>query len=423
MTPQLGERSGVPAKAGRITAVMRALAADGPQHLRIARVESGRIIGERIFDPKRAVTIGASERATFVVVDAPYARRRVFQFKKGRWFHDELPLEASARGKFRVGSATFLFQLVVPPPARAKPALPLGVLTNPLSVDLRTCVVAGLSFLLHFLLAGAIYSDWLDPIADEGLVVNGVADMMKSLPPPPVIESPAEEVAVASTPSPEPKKGGDKGTKGNAQSKPNGNAGLVAALEQIELATLGLRHGGPATEGVLDRGEIPTAALDEAAKSDRGVSNGPGLVLRGGGPLVPGTQGSLVDLGRRTKSDDGRGAGETTKVRGPRGDATISAPPTTRGVPGAEAAVYGMRAGIRQCYMRGLEKYPDAEGGVRLALHVGPNGEVQNVIASSSGLPGEIVSCIANRARAAQFGEPEGGSAVVTVPIQLRKQK
>lgn len=425
MRPQLGERTGVPAKAGRITAVMRALAADGPQHLRIARVESGRVTVERIFDPKRAITIGASERATFVVTDAPFARHRTFHFKKSRWWHESTPLEPSARGRFRVGSATFLFQLVVPPPARPKPALPLGVLSNPLSVDLRTCVIAGLSFLLHFLVSGALYSDWLDPIADEGLVVNGVSDMLKNLPAPPDTESPKEEVAVAPTSTSAPSRAGDKGTPSQVPTRPSGNAALAEALEQIDLAILGIHRGGPATVGVLDRGDIPTAALDEAAKSDAGVSSGgpSGLVLRGGGPLVPGLHGSLQDWGKKTKSDDGRGEGKLTTVRGPRGNATILGLPAPPGLPGVEGVIHGLRAGFRNCYQRGMEKYPDAEGGVRLVLYVGPTGEVANVNASATGgLPGEIASCIAGRAKLAQFAEPVGGSAIVIVPVQLRKQ-
>lgn len=428
MAPSTGERTGVSENVGRITTVMRALTAEGPRHLRIAHVERGRVIEERVFAPKRVITIGRSERATFVVADAPTSRERVFANEKGRWWRAGELLEPAARGKFRIGSALFLYQLVLPPPVRTRAVLPRSVLANPVSLDLRTSVVAGLSFLFHFLIAGALYSDWLDPISDEGVTVNGLGELMKTLPPPPVVESPTEEVtpAATATATAEAAKPGARGTKGpsSAGAKPSGNAALAEQLEQLDLATIGLSHGGPATAGVLDRSEIPTAALDAAAASDVGVSTGalPNFV-RGGGALRPGETGSLADLGRRGKDPDAKGLGEVTTHKGPRGNTVVSSPPRTSALPGAERVVAGLRPGFHRCYQRGLDKYPDAEGGVRLVLHVGPNGEVSNVDASPSGnLPGEIVSCMVSRARMAQFSAPEGGSAAVVVPITVRKQ-
>jgi hypothetical protein len=88
----------------------------------------------------------------------------------------------------------------------------------------------------------------------------------------------------------------------------------------------------------------------------------------------------------------------------------------------AEAVVAGLRPGFRACYTRGLDKYPDAEGRVRLVLHVGPNGEVTSVDATGGTLPAEIVGCMASRARLAQFTPPEGGSAAVVVPVMLDRQ-
>jgi hypothetical protein len=428
MTPRTGERTGVSAHVGRITAVMRAFSAAGPRHLRIARVELGRVIEERVFDPTRVITIGRSERATFVVADAELPRERVFAFKKGHWWRAGEELEPSARGKFRVGSALFLFQLVLPPPPRTRAVLPASVLTNPVALDLRTSVVAGLSFLIHFLVAGALYSDWLDPISDEGVSVNGLSELMKTLPPPPIVEAPTEEAtpAATSTPTPDAPKSVARGAKGPSASgnSAHGNAALAQALEQLELVPIGMSRGGPATAGVLDRSEIPTAALDDAAASEAGVSTGglPNLV-RGGGPLRPGQSGSLADLGRRGKDPDAKGIGEVKTARGPRGSTAVAPPITRGGLPGAEGVVAGLRPGFHACYQRALDKYPDAQGSVRLVLHVGSNGEVSNVDASPSGnMPGELVSCLVRRAGFAQFSAPEGGSAAVVVPVTVKKQ-
>jgi hypothetical protein len=99
-------------------------------------------------------------------------------------------------------------------------------------------------------------------------------------------------------------------------------------------------------------------------------------------------------------------------------------PPTKTGtVPDAERVIFGLRGAFRQCYQRGLDQYPDAEGSVRLTFAIGPNGESTSVGAAASGnLPGSVVSCIRSRASGAQFDAPEGGSAVVVAPVILRKQ-
>jgi hypothetical protein len=142
-----------------------------------------------------------------------------------------------------------------------------------------------------------------------------------------------------------------------------------------------------------------------------------------GRAIHPGSEGRpLADLGntRRAVSSD---TGHLERPRGPIGSVAVNPPSKTGSVPDAERVIYGLRAAFRQCYQRGLDQFPDAEGAVRLTFAVGPNGEPTNVGAASSGnLPPSIVSCIQGRARNAQFAPPEGGSAVVVAPVILRKQ-
>src|SRR6204780_387843 len=55
-------------RPGQMTAVMRAMAqASGPKVLRIGLVQDGRVIEERIIKQRTSVTIGASEKAVFVI--------------------------------------------------------------------------------------------------------------------------------------------------------------------------------------------------------------------------------------------------------------------------------------------------------------------------------------------------------------------
>jgi len=117
------------------------------------------------------------------------------------------------------------------------------------------------------------------------------------------------------------------------------------------------------------------------------------------------------------------GAGTAAKVAGPKGNANVGGASVSGGTVGnASRVVAGMRAGFRACYQRGLADNPDAAGAVTLTIRVGPGGEVQSVSASSGSLPASVVSCVKARAQAAQFDAPEGGSAVIQVPVTFVKQ-
>ena len=55
-------------------------------------------------------------------------------------------------------------------------------------------------------------------------------------------------------------------------------------------------------------------------------------------------------------------------------------------------------------------------------IRVGAGGEVTGVSGSSGTLPPSVVACVKARAQAAQFDAPEGGSAVISVPVTFVKQ-
>src|SRR5271170_2315453 len=69
------------ARPGQMTAVMRAMAeTTGPKVLRIGLVQAGRIIEERVIKQRTSVTVGASEKATFVIPsDAVPAQFKLFE--------------------------------------------------------------------------------------------------------------------------------------------------------------------------------------------------------------------------------------------------------------------------------------------------------------------------------------------------------
>lgn len=76
-----------------------------------------------------------------------------------------------------------------------------------------------------------------------------------------------------------------------------------------------------------------------------------------------------------------------------------------------------MRAGFRACYVRGLSEEPDMAGTLRVAIDVGPAGEVVRALAKPSGkrpmapdkpISRAVASCVEARSRSAQFDPPEG---------------
>ncbi|MCA9626363.1 MAG: AgmX/PglI C-terminal domain-containing protein [Polyangiaceae bacterium] len=458
-------------RPGQMTAVMRAVMATGPKVLRIGLVQNGRVIEERIIKQRTHVTVGPSERSMFVVaVGNIPANFRLFElvgnqyalnFLDGMTGRVALPtgisdlnvlrgqarrtqqgayqvaLTEDSRGKVVIGDTTFLFQFVAPPPVQPRPQLPVSVTRGATSIDWPTTMIAAFSFLAHLMAIGLIYSDWLDPIIDENVNVQGLIDTVKNLPPPPPLEDPTpeDETPTETKDAKEPeKKTASAGQKAPGKAAGGGNmsakeaAALSNELEQLEMQTLGALAGqGPATAGVLQDGEVTTDALDRAAASGAGVgTSGPGglSIPGGGGPLRPGASGGGLGSIGATGKAGGEGSGTGGKVKGPTGSAAVGGAAVAGGnVSNASRVVAGMRAGFRACYQRGLAQNPDAQGSIRLSIRVGPGGEVQGVSASSSGnLPGSVVSCVQSRASAAQFSPPEGGSAVISVPVTFVKQ-
>jgi hypothetical protein len=458
-------------RPGQMTAVMRAVAATGPKVLRIGVVQAGRVSEERIIKQRVHVTVGPNEKNLFVVGSGNLPPTfRLFElvgndyhlnFLEGMSGRVALPtgisdlnvlrgqarrtpqgayqvrLTEDSRGKVVVGDVTFLFQFVAPPPVQPKPQLPVAVLRGAAGIDWNTTMIAALSFLIHFLALGSIYSDWLDPVIDDEVSVANLIDSLKSLPaPPPLEEKPTEDTE--KTPDKTPEKTPDKAPTTNApatKSDPGAKvsaaekASLIQETERVMLETLAaLSSTGPATEGVLSRSDVAMGALDAAAASDKAVGSGSdplGLSRGGGGTLRPGEQGGglggLASTGRGAGTE---GSGAGAKVSGPKAAMPgVSSSVAGGAITNAARVIAAMRPAFRACFQKGLDQNPDAQGSIRLAIRVGPGGEVSGVTATPSGnLPPGVVDCVSTRAKRASFDPPEGGASVVNVPVTFVKQ-
>lgn len=450
-------------RQGALTSAMRAATRVGPKVLRIGLVEHDRLIHERVFDRATRITIGPTERCTFVIpardtgVLGFVRPQRLFEpvgdgyelhVHRGMRGQILLPtgvvnleelvrasegpqrvrLGDEARGKIAVGSSTFLFQFVPALPLRTKPRLP-AALTRGTVIDRRTTLLAGLSFLLHFLALGALYSDWTDPVVDEDLMVAGLVETLPPLPPvPPEVRDEADDrtrdtAKVPSKPAPGERRG--SGSR-RASGRSAANAALVSSLDRIEFQTVGaLRGSGPAVRDVLGNREVPMTALDAAASSNRGIGFDPdGFVVHGSSTIAPGARNGLEEVGT-VNGAQRADSGKRDDVRGPNASAQPGAPRIQVGrIPDAGAAIARLTAGLRRCYERGLTENPEAQGQIQLTFAVGENGEVDDVTATSSGnLPASVVTCVRQRAAYAHFSAPGPGGGAVSVPVKFVRQK
>lgn len=473
---------GTPAasRPGQMTAVMRAMPqVQGPKVLRIGLVQAGRVLEERIIRQRGHVTIGSHEKNTFIIATSSVPPSfRLFEHIGGEYHLSflegmsgrvslesgvgeldalrkvasrnaqgvyQLRLTESARGKVVIGDTTVLFQFVAPPPIQPKPQLPVSVKGGLSSqIDWKVTIIAAFSFLFHFGMVGALYSDWMDPVVDEEVNVAGLIQAVRNLPPPPPVELPRVEEAPTEAPAAAQTAEAPK-TKAPAASDSSKGAGpekrgsmsaserasLTAQLEQLQMETLGaFGSSGPATAGVLKSGEVPTGVLDQIAASGAGVTaGGPGdlkLGTGGSGPLRPGQTGG-AGLGSVGKTEAGaqKGSGPAATVKGPTGTANVGSAAVSGGsVSNADRVVAGMRAGFRACYNRGLANNPDLHGSVTIVARVGPNGDVVSATPQGGSTLGkEVIDCVSRRVRAAQFEPPSGGGATVVIPVTFALQK
>ena len=102
---------------------------------------------------------------------------------------------------------------------------------------------------------------------------------------------------------------------------------------------------------------------------------------------------------------------------GPSDSSATSSAPQISNISDASRVVAGMRAGFRACYQRGLNRDGTLQGAVRLTIRIQASGVVETVTATSFGFPDAVVDCLLERAGKAVFDPPEGGSAVLQVPV------
>src|SRR5579863_5394927 len=260
-------------RPGQMTAVMRAMqTATGPKVLRIGLLAAGRILEERIVKQRTNVTVGPSEKSMFVVQANLPAQFKLFELVGGDYYLNfldgmtgrvalatgisdlaalkgqakrvgpayQIRLTEEARGKVVIGETTFLFQFVAPPPVQPRPQLPLSVKGGLASqIDWSLTIIAAFSFLVHFGLVGAMYSDWMDPVVSDDLSASLLEMVQKTVPPPVETSDVPTSSATSTDTAPAP----TQAPKAQAQSQANAPSakvvqGLLNEADQARIAIL-----------------------------------------------------------------------------------------------------------------------------------------------------------------------------------------
>jgi hypothetical protein len=465
MNQGFGSQAPSSGRPGQMTAVMRAMQqATGPKVLRIGLVAAGRILEERIVKQRTSVTVGPSEKSTFVVQANLPVQFKLFELIGGDYYLNfldgmtgrialatgitdlvalkgqakrvgpayQVRLTEEARGKIVIGEITFLFQFVAPPPVQPRPQLPLSVKGGLASqIDWSLTIIAAFSFLLHFGLVGAMYSDWMDPVVNDDITA-GLLDMVQRTVPPPA--ETAEETPTASATSTETAPVPTQAPKQSAPAKQSGAtppdakvvAGLMNEADQARIAILAALNGGANIKGAMNDDNGAPVDLNSLANRAGGFTNSNSLVsgMGGGGPIQPGKGGGgLQDLHGGNTGGASTSAGQATKVV-PKGDVEYNGSQMSVPVQNAEAVIRSqIHPGAKRCYQRGLESDPTQAGKLVILIKVSPSGEVDSATATSNtGLSAGVAACIAGVARRAKFDPPGANGSSISVPFNFVKQ-
>ena len=312
----------------------------------------------------------------------------------------QVRLTEEARGKVVIGETTFLFQFVAPPPVQPRPQLPLSVKGGLASqIDWNLTIIAAFSFLLHFGLIGAMYSDWMDPVVNDDLTAgparHGAEDRAAAR------RDGRGALGAAATDTAPLRHGAPEGAA--PAEGPSRPAGARARRSSPACSTRPTRPASrssprstaaPNTRGAMKDDNGAPVDLNSLANRQGGISNTTGgLNLPGGagGPIKPGQGPGVCSTSTAATRDRPRRRRRNGRPRSSRsatcqyGGASMSVPVSERR---GRSSAARSHPGAKRCYQKGLESDPTQSGRLVISRsRSAPSGEVDSAsVASNSGL-------------------------------------
>lgn len=453
-TPTFGRTVGDPAQGqGHV-----------PRILRIGIVQNGKIVEERLVRKRADVTVGQSDKNTFVVPASSVLPRSFTLFQlvgdhyalnftdgvDGRIAFDQssppatlvqlrakaqkkdkvyqIPLSDKSRGKVVMGDLTVLFQFVAPPPIAPRPQLPpsvRGSITQ--NLDWIMIAVAAVSFVGHF--GFVFYLRQIDfprkPDIEEipDRFVQMIVQKKEEPKKPDKVDPNAGKKEEAK--QDKGKKSDDK-NKGPAKPRdPEAEARAAAErrariAEQVKsmgaLKILGAKGEGGSLLDTL-RGGDPGGDADKVFEKVGGVgvagTSGTGL---GNSRGAAGTGTAKGIDGLRATGPGNVNTGERAAEKGPKGLVKDSTPVDIDGSLDPNMVVNEIRkrkGAIVACYERALKRNPNLAGKLELQFTISAVGKVTGAeIGTDTLRDDEVGQCITSIVRSWRFPAPEGGGEV-----------
>lgn len=379
--------------------------------LRVALIQSGRIVEDRTFTGHAKITLGSDERCTFLVplaglpsstplfelgrhgahllfddrregrvalegAEAPLASLTARAEKRGALL--ALPLTETAKGRLTLGEVSVLFQFVEPPKAPVPAPLPKGAKGLVGQLDRSFMVVLGLSLAAHF--AGAGWISAQPAVVEPDLAIEDFQPdrFARAMVPPrqPEVTKPPEDLTKPASPTDAPKQVAARprvapsaasvkervrgmGVLGIIGSKGNGESGLGDLLKDsgVNDVTAALRG---ASNG------LSVATVDDATAGRRkGADQGVTTTIE-----TIGTEGvQQVELGEKgVATVTGRVQSEAVQLDTP----DIDERALTRWLNQRKPAV-------QSCYERELKRTPTLQGRMVIRFAVDSRGRVARV--------------------------------------------
>jgi TonB family protein len=467
----------------RTTAIRRAppqaLTVRVPKVLRIGVIQGGKITEEQIIRSKESVSIGQSEKNTFIIPHPKLPGRfTLFEMRGGRYYMNirdfmegkisspagvqdlatlraarSLPLDERSRGKISIGDTTLLFQFVIAPPVQPMPQLPAalrGGWFKSFLEDWFFNLLVFISMLIHIVpLLYVINTDW--PVEKKGFDLDNKYLQL-------VLQAPDEETikkmlgdksAAEKGEVGEEEETGDTEESAASSSKSKGprrelTAEEKAALEaqrkarleaQVSksgilaaLGSLGAGADGEAGADLLRAGTVDSD-IDGVMKTVSGVKTA-GAGDAGGFLRAPaGSEGGgkVADIGAiRVSQADANLNTTGPEERTVKGHASAGKGDEVGGTGILDAAevnkvVKSRLTAIKMCYEKALKQNPTLEGKISVRFTIGTSGRVTSASVESDTMGNaDVSSCVLSKVKSFAFAKPEGGAVEYVFPFVFK---
>jgi hypothetical protein len=444
-------------RRGAMTMAMKAASERGERVLRVGVVENGTIVSETTFAPRRDVRVGRAEDNDFVLGDpASPSRTKLFEHTGDSYrlvlsadMHARVSsggstrdltdgafdLDSATRGRIAIGNASVLFQFVVPPPARTRPALPAAARGGFVSgIDWTFTAFAAMSYLAFF--GFVLFLDSADFEVEASLAERVLMSEFALVEPPapPPDEIAMNDVADDTTEAPPSRDTPTRPrSRSNTRPSPVPDAASIAqrardAAQAMLIGAFDERSG--ALDNVLLGGGITSSQADILAQFD-GVqiaSNDRLTTQHGGGSGIDSDDiGNLVPTNPTGPIDEPGPPVERRIVT----RTTILDGGETGGVGTNfdEGLVVGMIRGrqsaLRRCYETALHENPALGGRVGVQFTIQPQGNVSGAHATENTTgSASLAQCVVRVVSSLRWRQgPEGGSISYSYPFMFARQE